>query len=84
MQTLQETLQPLNTPNNEDIKPVKKYDTKQYNKNFFSKNEEKIKEKVKCNICCGSYTYFNKSKHIRSKKHIEISEKINLLLQNHI
>jgi hypothetical protein len=56
-----------------------KYDTKKYNLNFSLKNSAKIKEKVICPVCCGSYTYFNKSKHIRSKKHLDISEKLRQL-----
>jgi hypothetical protein len=58
-----------------DLKNIrKKYDSKKYIKNFQEKNKDKIVEKHICDICYGSYTYFNKSKHIQSKKH-------NLVLQ---
>jgi len=61
-----------NFPNN---KVINKYDSKKYIQTFLNKNSTKVKEKVTCDICCGSYTYFNKSKHIRSKKHISLVEK---------
>jgi hypothetical protein len=59
-------------PNN---KVLNKYDSKKYIQTFLNKNASKVKEKITCEICCGSYTYFNKSKHIRSKKHISLVEK---------
>lgn len=58
-----------------DNKVLNKYDSKKYIQTFLNKNASKVKEKITCEICCGSYTYFNKSKHIRSKKHIAIVEK---------
>jgi hypothetical protein len=39
--------------------------------NFYNRNKERISEKVKCEICGGSYTYYNKSCHLKSKKHIK-------------
>ncbi len=60
-------------------KSVKIYDQKQYNKTFIEKNELKIKEKHTCDICCGSYTYYNKSKHLKSVKHIKMVEKLKSL-----
>lgn len=48
----------------------------EYYANFKSKNADKIKEKIKCEICGGSYDYFNKSKHNKGLKH-----KYKLLLQ---
>ena len=70
-------------PKEDEVIPkIKKvYNSKKYNVAFSLKNSAKIKEKVVCSTCCGSYTYFNKSKHIRSKKHIDISEKIKQLVQ---
>lgn len=59
-------------PNN---KVLNKYDSKKYIQTFLNKNASKVKEKITCDICCGSYTYFNKSKHIRSKKHLLLVEK---------
>lgn len=56
---------------------------KQYNKNnkkhfetFYKKNIDKIKEKMTCSVCCGSYTYFNKSVHIRTKRHLKMLESL--------
>jgi hypothetical protein len=48
----------------------KKYDYKKYNKTFSETNSEKIKKKCICQVCMGSYTYFNKSKHNKSKRHL--------------
>lgn len=55
----------------------KKYNQSQYNKNFMEKNKDKIKEKIICDVCCGSYSYYNKSKHMKSKKHINLLNKQN-------
>lgn len=43
---------------------------KKYYDNFKKKNENKVKEKFICPICAGSYTYFNKSKHYKGKRHL--------------
>ena len=48
---------------------------KEYYRNFIEKNKEKVKEKVRCPLCGGSYDYFNKSKHIKTKKHQFFLEK---------
>lgn len=42
-----------------------------YYNNFMQKNKKKIKKKMRCGICGGSYTYFNKSHHLNSIKHNE-------------
>ena len=60
-------------------KKVKKYDTKVYNATFYIKNKDKISEKITCSVCCGNYTYFNKSKHFKSDKHTKIANKYNLI-----
>jgi len=57
------------------VKLKKKYDQSQYNKNFLEKNKDKINQKIICDICCGSYSYYNKSKHIKSAKHINLLNK---------
>jgi hypothetical protein len=57
------------------IKHPNEYNTKQYHKKFIEKNADKLKEKTICSVCCGSYTYFNKSKHIKSKRHINLLDK---------
>jgi hypothetical protein len=41
---------------------------------FINRNSEKIKEKVCCSICAGSYTYFNKSMHNKTKRHLKMLE----------
>jgi len=45
------------------------------NKKFIENNKDKIKEKIECNICKGSYTYFNKSKHNKTKRHVKFINK---------
>ena len=42
---------------------------KQYYENFKTKNTEKIREKILCEVCGGSYTYFTKSIHFQTAKH---------------
>lgn len=53
---------------------IKKYDQNSYNKRFQEKNADKLKEHITCPICYGTYTYFNKSKHIKSQRHIRANE----------
>jgi hypothetical protein len=57
----------------ESIKP-----SKRYFEAFKNKNKDKIQTKHNCSICGGSYDYFNKSHHIKSRKHkfAEITNKI--------
>ena len=43
----------------------------EYVRDFINKNKEKINESIKCEICGGSYSYFNKSRHQKSDKHIK-------------
>jgi hypothetical protein len=50
------------------------YPRKQYYETFMSKNDEKIHKKEFCDICFGSYTYFGKSRHNKSKKHLQALE----------
>lgn len=47
---------------------------KNYYENFKNKNVDKIKEKSVCEICGGSYTYFNKSSHMKTKRHLNCVE----------
>jgi hypothetical protein len=56
---------------------IKKYDQKQYHNNFLQKNKEKIKEKHTCEICYGSYTYFNKYNHQLTQRHLNMLNRIN-------
>ena len=46
---------------------IKKH--KQYNSTFYEKNHERIHETVSCSLCKGEYTYYNKSRHMKTKKH---------------
>ena len=58
-------------------KEKKKYDQSKYNKNFMEKNKDIINQKKICDICCGSYSYYNKSKHMKSLKHLNLLNKQN-------
>ena len=40
----------------------------EYYQNFKNKHKEDINKKCICHICGGSYTYFNKSGHLKTKK----------------
>jgi len=53
-----------------EIENPKKYDSSIYKK-FVEKNQERIKETVICPICKGRYQYFNKSKHNKTKRHMD-------------
>lgn len=44
--------------------------TRKYHCNFKEKHKDKINEKVICPICYGSYSYFNKSSHCKTKRHL--------------
>ena len=51
----------------EQMGGTKEYD-KVYNKQYFDKNKDRLKQKVLCQ--CGSYySYYKKSYHIKTKKH---------------
>lgn len=63
----------LTTPVVEVDAPAKTYDQKQYNKNFCEKHKGRIRTKTTCDVCCGTYTYFNKSKHLKTQKHLAIA-----------
>jgi hypothetical protein len=48
---------------------------KAYNSQFYEKNKDKINSPIQCK--CGlTYTYFNKSRHNKSKIHILVMEAI--------
>lgn len=48
----------------------KKYNSQKYNATFKNKHAEKLNTKINCEICGGHYTYYSKSKHLKSKKHL--------------
>ena len=70
----------INLDNNEIKNIIIEDENKKVNKskinfnNFLNKNKDKIKEKIICPLCFGSYTYFNKSVHIRTKRHLRMEE----------
>ena len=55
----------------EEVENTKMGNEKQktYNSSFYQKNIEKIKQKVVCPECYGTYTYFNKSRHLKTARH---------------
>lgn len=46
---------------------MKKYDSSTYYKKF--KETHDINQKIPCDICGGSYSYYNKSNHLKCQKH---------------
>lgn len=59
----------LTIMNNDEIKKLK---NKEYLKKFVEKNKGSIKDKIECPICYSTYSYFNKSKHCKTKRHIKL------------
>jgi len=47
---------------------------KESNKEYYEKNKEKLNEKIDCE-CGGKYIHQHKSRHMKSKKHINYIEK---------
>lgn len=45
-------------------------DNRKYYENFRAKHQDKIHKRETCNVCFGSYTYYGKSKHMKSQKHL--------------
>jgi transcription initiation factor IIE alpha subunit len=60
------------------ISPEKR---KEYYYAFKEANGDKLKEKITCPECNGKYDYFNKSKHIKTQKHI-LNAELNKLKNN--
>ena len=52
--------------------------SKEYMSNFYSKHPEKRSEKIMCELCGGEYTYNNKSKHMKTKRHLTVAEFIKM------
>lgn len=46
-----------------------KYSQKKYNDNFRQKHAEEIQKKIICKACGFHYTYYSKSKHLKTKRH---------------
>lgn len=53
----------------------RRYDQKRYNKAFAEKHTDRIHTKTVCDVCCGTYTYYNKSKHLKTRRHQAMSAK---------
>jgi hypothetical protein len=47
----------------------------EYYRNFMEKNKEKLHTSITCDICYGSYTYFNRSRHNKGSRHMRALEK---------
>jgi len=45
---------------------------KKYLKKFIEKNKDEINKKITCPICFSTYSYFNKSKHFKTKRHLTL------------
>jgi len=58
---------------NQETGIKKEFDNIEYQKKYYQKNKdkllEKLKEKTKCEICNGSYSYVSKNRHLNSEKH---------------
>lgn len=48
--------------------------TKEYNKAYYEKNKEKLREKVMCNACNKEIAKWNLASHQKTKKHRKLSE----------
>jgi hypothetical protein len=72
----------LDEPNNTNIDETKVIRTPKshidYYQNFKNKHKEDINKKCVCHICGGTYTYYNKSGHLKTKKCQTVKELRNL------
>jgi hypothetical protein len=50
-------------------KPNKAELKRQYYLEYFEKNKDKLKEKIKCDVCGHEYMKYNKTSHLRTRKH---------------
>lgn len=50
---------------------IAEYDGHKYYKNWYEKNGEKLREKSHCEVCLGTFSFMNKSKHCKTKKHMD-------------
>ena len=50
---------------------IVEYDGHKYYRNWYDKNTDKLREKNQCEVCLGIYTFMNKSKHNKTKKHMD-------------
>jgi hypothetical protein len=68
--TAEDEILNIEEPKAIENKNIIKQNSTKYVKKFIEKNKEKINTKVQCPICYSSYTYFNKSKHYKTKRHL--------------
>lgn len=54
------------------IKKITKEKCREYYLGFKDKNKDKINQKVDCEICGGSFTYFNKSRHVKTTRCLKV------------
>lgn len=57
----------LITPTN----PKKATNWKKHSATFMERHREELAKPQVCPLCKGHFTYFNKSKHIRTKRHLD-------------
>ena len=52
-----------------------------YNKKYFEKNKQILKQKIICTECNGEYTKINKFRHMHTKKHLTalLANKVTML-----
>jgi hypothetical protein len=67
--------------NPEILQEVKLNKSKEYYARFSEKNHDKIHTKIICDLCGHPYTYFNKSRHYKSRTHNFIVNKIDEIKQ---
>jgi len=65
-----------------EVSLTKKELKKLYNKRYYEKTKENNlyncrKTPQKCEVCNGSYQYYNKSRHLKRPKHVKALNKLN-------
>jgi protein-arginine kinase activator protein McsA len=63
-----------NTNADKVVKKITSEKMREYYLGFKDKNKDKINQKVDCEICGGSFTYFNKSRHLTTKRCLKVKE----------
>ena len=53
-----------------EIKESKAETKRQYCKEYFEKNKEDLRGKIKCDVCGHEYMKYNKTNHLRTQKHM--------------
>jgi hypothetical protein len=63
-----------NTNADKIVKKITSEKMREYYLGFKDKNKDKINQKVDCEICGGSFTYFNKSRHVKTSRCLKVKE----------